>query len=78
MGAYFEWLPLFAQEQPEFLIEHRDSKNTISDHLCCEDNYLAVDHSLDSTPLGDRYLRVVVLEDKITIHNAFLDRRFRL
>ena len=28
--------------------------------------------------LGGRYLRVVTLEDKVTIHNAFLDRRFRL
>jgi hypothetical protein len=27
--------------------------------------------------LGDRFLRVVTLEDKLTIHNAFLDRRFR-
>ena len=27
--------------------------------------------------LGGRYLRVVTLEDKVTIHNAFLDRRFR-
>ena len=27
--------------------------------------------------LGDRYLRVVTLGDKITIHNAFLDRRFK-
>ena len=26
---------------------------------------------------GDRYLRVVLLEDKQTIHNAFFDRRFR-
>jgi hypothetical protein len=27
--------------------------------------------------LGDRYLRVVTLQDKVTIHNAFLDRRFK-
>jgi hypothetical protein len=27
--------------------------------------------------LGGRYLRVVTLEDKVTIHNAFVDRRFR-
>jgi hypothetical protein len=27
--------------------------------------------------LGERYLRVVTLSDKLTIHNAFLDRRFR-
>ena len=27
--------------------------------------------------LGDRYLRVVTLDDKITIHNAFPDRGFR-
>ena len=27
--------------------------------------------------LGDRYLRVVTLEDKVTIHNAFPDRGFR-
>jgi hypothetical protein len=27
--------------------------------------------------LGDRYLRVVTLEDKVTIHNAFPDRRFK-
>jgi hypothetical protein len=27
--------------------------------------------------LDDRFLRVVTLEDKITIHNAFPDRRFR-
>ena len=27
--------------------------------------------------LGGRYLRVITLEDKVTIHNAFLDRRFR-
>ena len=25
----------------------------------------------------DRYLRVITLEDKVTIHNAFLDRRFK-
>ena len=24
-----------------------------------------------------RYLRVVLLEDKVTVHNAFFDRRFR-
>lgn len=28
--------------------------------------------------LDDKILRVVTLEDKITIHNAFLDRRFKL
>ena len=27
--------------------------------------------------LGDRYLRVVTLADKVTVHNAFPDRRFR-
>jgi hypothetical protein len=27
--------------------------------------------------LGNRYLRVVTLEDGTTIHNAFLDRGFR-
>jgi hypothetical protein len=27
--------------------------------------------------LGNRYLRVVTLVDGLTIHNAFLDRRFR-
>ena len=27
--------------------------------------------------LGDRYLRVVTLGDKISIHNAFLDSRFK-
>jgi len=27
--------------------------------------------------LGDRFLRVITLSDKLTIHNAFLDRRFR-
>jgi hypothetical protein len=27
--------------------------------------------------LGGRYLRVITLEDRVTIHNAFLDRRFR-
>ena len=27
--------------------------------------------------MGDRYLRVVTLGDKVTIHNAFPDRRFR-
>jgi len=26
---------------------------------------------------GNRYLRVVTLEDKVTIHNAFPDRRFK-
>jgi hypothetical protein len=26
---------------------------------------------------GGRYLRVVLLEDRETIHNAFFDRRFR-
>ena len=28
--------------------------------------------------LGDKYLRVITLEDKTTIHNAFPDRRFKL
>ena len=28
--------------------------------------------------LGGRFLRVVTLSDRLTIHNAFLDRRFRL
>ena len=27
--------------------------------------------------LGGRYLRVITLEDKVTIHNAFPDRVFR-
>ena len=27
--------------------------------------------------LGGRFLRVVTLDDRLTIHNAFLDRRFR-
>ena len=27
--------------------------------------------------LGGRYLRVITLEDRVTIHNAFPDRRFR-
>ena len=27
--------------------------------------------------LNDRYLRVVTLDDKLTIHNAFFDRRFK-
>lgn len=27
--------------------------------------------------LGGRFLRVVTLGDKLTIHNAFLDRRFK-
>ncbi|MBC8525602.1 MAG: hypothetical protein H8D22_01845 [Candidatus Cloacimonetes bacterium] len=27
--------------------------------------------------LGDKFLRVVTLDDKITIHNAFMDRRFK-
>ena len=27
---------------------------------------------------GNRVLRVITLEDKITIHNAFPDRRFKL
>ena len=29
------------------------------------------------TELEGRYLRVVTLEDKATIHNPFLDRRFK-
>ena len=28
--------------------------------------------------LGNKILRVVTLEDNVTIHNAFLDRRFKL
>ena len=28
--------------------------------------------------LGSRYLRVVTLADRVTIHNAFPDRRFKL
>ena len=28
--------------------------------------------------LEEKILRVITLEDKITIHNAFLDRRFKL
>jgi hypothetical protein len=28
--------------------------------------------------LGGRYLRVITLKDKRTIHNAFLDRGFRI
>ena len=27
--------------------------------------------------IGDRYLRVITLDDKITIHNAFPDRGFK-
>ncbi len=27
--------------------------------------------------LDNRFLRVVTLDDKLTIHNAFLDRRFK-
>lgn len=27
--------------------------------------------------LGNRYLRVITLEDKVTIHNAFIDGRFK-
>lgn len=27
--------------------------------------------------LGNRFLRVITLEDRITIHNAFVDRGFR-
>jgi hypothetical protein len=27
--------------------------------------------------LGGRYLRVITLADKLTIHNAFPDRRFK-
>ena len=29
------------------------------------------------TELGGRYLRVVTLDDRVTIHNAFPDRGFR-
>jgi len=28
--------------------------------------------------MGDRYLRVILLEDGLTVHNAFFDRRFKL
>jgi hypothetical protein len=28
--------------------------------------------------LGGKFLRVITLEDKITIHNAFPDRRFKI
>lgn len=28
--------------------------------------------------LGDKALRVITLNDKVTIHNAFIDRRFKL
>ena len=28
--------------------------------------------------LGGKYLRVVTLEDEVTIHNAFIDREFKL
>ncbi|MBF0537313.1 MAG: hypothetical protein HQL03_03565 [Nitrospirae bacterium] len=27
--------------------------------------------------IGDKYLRVVTLEDGVTIHNAFIDGRFK-
>jgi len=27
--------------------------------------------------LGGKYLRIITLEDKVTIHNAFPDRRFK-
>ena len=27
--------------------------------------------------MGDRYLRVILLPDRETVHNAFFDRRFR-
>ena len=30
-----------------------------------------------SADLDDRFLRVVTIEDKVTIHNAFPDRRFK-
>jgi hypothetical protein len=33
---------------------------------------------LELEELGDRVLRVVTLADKITIHNAFPDRGFKL
>lgn len=26
---------------------------------------------------GDRYIRVILLPDRITVHNAFIDRNFR-
>ncbi len=29
------------------------------------------------TQADGRYLRVVLLEDRVTVHNAFFDRRFR-
>ena len=29
------------------------------------------------TEMGNRYLRVVLLSDGITVHNAFFDRRFK-
>jgi len=28
--------------------------------------------------MGGRFLRVVTLEDSVTIHNAFFDRRFKI
>ena len=31
---------------------------------------------IEPGPISVRYLRVVTLEDKVTIHNAFLDRGF--
>jgi hypothetical protein len=31
----------------------------------------------DQGTLEGKFLRVVTLEDKVTIHNAFLDRRFK-
>ena len=40
-----------------------------------EDNRYSFWAPLDE--LDGRYLRVVTLEDKITIHNAFLDRSFK-
>ena len=30
-----------------------------------------------TTELEGRFLRVITLDDKVTIHNAFLDRRFK-
>jgi len=27
--------------------------------------------------MGDRYLRVILLADGVTVHNAFFDRRFK-
>jgi len=45
----------------------RQDTRAVSFHL----SQFAVDE------LEGRFLRVVTLSDKLTIHNAFLDRRFR-